>query len=505
MNSLGSTHADRVPVPSAGEPGEDTVVSRERPRVKGLWSALLPGRGPVGEVSEELARDIDRAFQIDRQDAQATAAAFRFVSALAFLLFTLVVFRLTGKADWSSYLPPLVLYSIVSAVVFALRRQSFANSLTVVAALMDVWLIGTVQLQTMPLSPFPAGVAGFSLGIFALLVGLNALTFRSSIIYLTAGAGAVVECVLIRAAHVSTPPMIAAVLVLVIEARALQMLTHRLQTFLVSLAGAEAERQFERRKVAEIEASRQTIESLLVASREQNEQLVRLQQDKERLSQVLVHDLRSPLSVVIASIDIAQMQLSDCPAEVKADLDAARASSFRLAAMINGILDIAKLEDGALPIQREPVDMCELVETIARETAPLRLAKHLNLELASAPPLGVEVDRSLLTRVIENLAANATRYTPPGGAMRLAAAREGDIVSIRGQNPGQPLGETLRSRLFAKYQQEEPGRGGWGLGLYFCRLVLEAHGGTIAVEDAPDWSVSMVIRLPAASKISSGV
>jgi signal transduction histidine kinase len=121
------------------------------------------------------------------------------------------------------------------------------------------------------------------------------------------------------------------------------------------------------------------------------------------------------------------------------------------------------------------------------------------LDVAAPPELELVGDTELLVRVVENLASNALRYAPTGGRVRLEAGTAPDCRWLAVRNDGPPIPPETRARIFDKYVQgeaEKDSRRGYGLGLYFSRLAAEAHGGPLAVEDAPGWSTSFVVRLP---------
>src|SRR6185295_20162074 len=105
----------------------------------------------------------------------------------------------------------------------------------------------------------------------------------------------------------------------------------------------------------------------------------------------------------------------------------------------------------------------------------------------------VKADPGLLQRVIDNIVDNAKRHTPNGGKIRLEARREGASVTIHISNNGPPIPPEARARVFEKFGQAGKGpRNTFGLGLYFSRLVLEAHGGRISVVSTDDWPTSFV-------------
>jgi signal transduction histidine kinase len=446
-----------------------------------------------------LQEDIARALEGERERAIAAAAGVRAVGSAVFVLLVTITWRITGAAGWAVYVRPLTFYALVSALLFIFRTRAPIRRTAWLVVILDVWVVAGVQLRTMPLSQFPSGVAGFSLGLFGLLVVLNAMTFSGPVIYLAATVSFLAQACLMYAADVGAPAIISAGVVLALEARVLQVLSSRLRAMLQGLASSDVERLFEHRKVAEIEKARTRIESLLEDSRRQNERLRELQEEKERLTQLLVHDLRSPLMALKGSAASIELHLREQSAlgDVSEDIDLMRDTVRRLTGMTEDILRVGKLEEGKLEIRKERIAILPLLRAVKRQTERINPYKSLQIEVDAAEDLTIEADPGLVTRVIENLAANATRYTPTRGVITLSASRSGAEVVLAVNNQGTPIASELRGRLFEKYQQAHNERGGMGLGLYFCRLAVEGHGGTIAVEDVPGWATSFVIRLPA--------
>jgi two-component system CheB/CheR fusion protein len=112
----------------------------------------------------------------------------------------------------------------------------------------------------------------------------------------------------------------------------------------------------------------------------------------------------------------------------------------------------------------------------------------------------IEIDHDLFARVIENMLDNAARYAPRGGRCAIAARRDAEGVEIAIGNSGPPVPEAERDKIFGRYFQVErrraSARANRGLGLYFCKLAVEAHGGTIHVEQRGDLGAVFVVRLP---------
>jgi signal transduction histidine kinase len=220
--------------------------------------------------------------------------------------------------------------------------------------------------------------------------------------------------------------------------------------------------------------------------RKQRDDLMRLQLQKERLSAFVVHDLKSPLS----SIDLgAQLLARDVslPAHARETAEGIRESSRTLLRLILNLLDISKSEEGKLTANRVRVDLGalsgKLLETHAVSAQERNVSLVRKLQAATA-----FADADLLQRVLENLLDNAIRHAAAGSQVSLLTAQTDAAVEIRVSDEGAGIPAALRDRIFDPFVQapanERPvTRSGRGLGLAFCKLAVEAHGGTIRVED----------------------
>ena len=231
----------------------------------------------------------------------------------------------------------------------------------------------------------------------------------------------------------------------------------------------------------------------------------RLQDRKEELSQLLVHDLKTPLSVILGYAQI----LAEA-GELQGDLrDAARAivdSGSAMQRMLLNLLDIGRSEDGVLVPELRDVDVAVLLETVRAHQASSSTEHGVVLSTHADLPAGARVtcDPDLMRRVLENLVDNAIKYSPQGGSVRIEARPEGDrAVEIRVVDQGRGVPEAFREKVFEKYVRVDPDVAlaarnmSRGLGLTFCRLAVQAHGGSIRVTpNTPRGSVFSV-RLPA--------
>jgi signal transduction histidine kinase len=429
-------------------------------------------------------------------------AAVRVAGTLVFLLIVGALW-LMGRQDWAPYPLPLALYLLVAVAVLALHGRRFVQWLDVAQSLMDVGLVFWVQHAALPIARFPAGIAGFSLGLFSLVVVLSSLTLMRGVVYTTALLAAVAQAVLMREADVSYGSVTLAAVVLMLVAFMSQYGSQRLRQLVLALTRAEVERQVEARRFQGVEQARSTIEQMLGETRAQNEQLLALQRDKDQLIQFLVHDLRSPLSALTMTFSWLEAELTlGADLAIMQGVRTGLAVTGRMERMITELLDLPRLEEGKLELRPQRLDLTSMFEEVRQAFGQAVQFRRLALEVESPVGLTFQGDKALLMRVVENLVANSLRHTPSGGRVRLEAGMEGSAPYLAVRNDGTPIEQGLRPRLFDKHvqgAQERGARTGYGLGLYFSRLAVEAHGGSITVEDAPGWATSFVARLPPAS------
>ncbi|MBN1936650.1 MAG: GAF domain-containing protein [Anaerolineae bacterium] len=230
-------------------------------------------------------------------------------------------------------------------------------------------------------------------------------------------------------------------------------------------------------------------------------ELARLREDTTHM---LVHDLRSPLTVVMGTLDLMKYTFGK-EDEDKFDklLSMCKGSSVRMLDMVNQLLDIGKLESGQLPIHPQNIVARDLLSDVAARLAPLAAEARITLEINADPDLpNLFIDPDLIGRVLNNLLDNAIKFTPDEGRVELWARRQLDVdgllLGVSDSGPGIPP-EAL-PRLFEKFQQVDSVQGrrkGTGLGLPFCKLAVEAHGGEIWVESKVGKGTTFLMTLPA--------
>src|SRR5690606_6612974 len=193
------------------------------------------------------------------------------------------------------------------------------------------------------------------------------------------------------------------------------------------------------------------------------------------------HELRTPLTAMCALLE----NLADGVSEPDpATLRSALAQAERLSALVADLLDLSRVDAGAVPLHLQPVDVLELLESAADEFQYGE--RDVEVTVAVEPAgLTVEADAPRLRQLVANLVDNATRHSPLGGTVSIRASSTGDtwLLEVADEGPGVPV--QSRDRAFERFGTlaETEGGGGTGLGLAIARWVTDLHGGTIRFVD----------------------
>jgi len=232
--------------------------------------------------------------------------------------------------------------------------------------------------------------------------------------------------------------------------------------------------------------------------RRQRDDMMRLQLQKERLTAFVVHDLKNPLN----SMDLhAQILARDpgVPPHLQESVQSIRDGARSLLRLILNLLDISKSEEGRLVPRPSDVDVEALIgEVLDAYDVNARNAGVVLKRAIEARALRADPD--LLRRILENLLDNAIRHAPAGTEVRVTAESREGAIEIRIADGGPGVSPDMRERIFERFVQLEAGervvtRAGRGLGLTFCKLAVDAHGGSIWVEDGNPGAV-FCVKLP---------
>ncbi len=216
-----------------------------------------------------------------------------------------------------------------------------------------------------------------------------------------------------------------------------------------------------------------------------------VQMESERLRNSLLsaisHDLRTPLASLVGLADTLELTKPPPTTAQREVTHAIRQSALRMNALVNNLLDMARLQSGAVQLNRQWQPLEEVVGSALASSAPSLAGRALQVQLADDLPL-LNLDAVLIERVLVNLLENAAKYTPAGSPIEIAARADSHevLLTIDDHGPGLPRGR--EEAIFQKFErgQKESATAGVGLGLAICRSILQAHGGSIRGETRGD-------------------
>jgi two-component system, OmpR family, sensor histidine kinase KdpD len=218
----------------------------------------------------------------------------------------------------------------------------------------------------------------------------------------------------------------------------------------------------------------------------------RAERARTAILHAISHDLRSPLTAITTAS--SGLRSPGLTASERSELrDVIDAEARRLARMVDDLLDLSKIEAGALTPQE---DWCDLHDVLASAAAHLRSDRPIEFALPGALPL-IRADPAQLERVFWNLIENAVKFSPPGSPVRLDAVTAGDSVTVRVTDAGRGIADRDRARVFEPFFRGRGATGsGSGLGLAICRGFVEANGGSISVQSTPGPGTTFAVSLP---------
>lgn len=229
-------------------------------------------------------------------------------------------------------------------------------------------------------------------------------------------------------------------------------------------------------------------------------ELKELEEFRDGLVHMVVHDMRSPLHVMLSVLALLEVNLGDqMDIESKEDVADAIMSGKTLVRMINNLLDISRLESGEMPLNIEKCNVKELADRVLEDLGPLTDDHEVSTYCQTENPHAL-CDKEVVHRIITNLVINALKFTPTSGEICISVAQNDDMleVSVRDNGPGIPTDD--QEKIFKKFKQSNSvsyGRAdSSGLGLTFCMLAVESHGGLIAVDSEVDKGSRFWFTLP---------
>jgi two-component system heavy metal sensor histidine kinase CusS len=238
-----------------------------------------------------------------------------------------------------------------------------------------------------------------------------------------------------------------------------------------------------------------------------NDMLERLEESFERVSRFsadIAHDLRTPVNNIRGEAEVALARARSAD-EYRDVLESSLEEAVRLSDLIGDLLFLARAEDPLKHLQRQRMDVAELLGTVREyyDSSALDSGIALNTSVG-AEPISAELDRSLMLRAVSNLVSNAIAHTPRGGTVTLKAIADVDEVRIDVSDTGSGIPAEALSRVFDRFFRVDPSRskssGGSGLGLAIVQSIMTLHGGTAAVVSELGHGTTVTLRFHTPAK-----
>jgi signal transduction histidine kinase len=208
-------------------------------------------------------------------------------------------------------------------------------------------------------------------------------------------------------------------------------------------------------------------------------------EQRDDLTHMIVHDLRSPLTVVAGYVDaLAQMAANKLNSNEARCVAEAQRGAKDMRDMITTLLDVGRLEAGQMPLRLQMHDVAEIGRNAATKFSPV--LNHRRMECDLPPdPVRMFCDGDVIRRVLENLISNAIKFTKSDGCILVTVEANETYVTISVTDDGEGIPPNQHKRIFEKFGQTDSGsqrQNSTGIGLAFCRLAVEAHEGKIGVQ-----------------------
>lgn len=211
------------------------------------------------------------------------------------------------------------------------------------------------------------------------------------------------------------------------------------------------------------------------------------------------HELQTPLTILKGELEVA-LRLPRAPEEYRATLKSALEEVNRIAHLVEGLLLLHRAEAGVLRMDRQEVDLGQLLQEVYGQLKVVADSRSIELRLGPTEPVSIRGDRELLRRVLLNLTDNAIKYTAPKGIVSLSLQRKGKGASLLVSDTGIGIPREEQERIFQPFYRTAEARslaeGGTGLGLSIARSIALAHGGTIEVQSAPGQGSTFRVQIP---------
>jgi signal transduction histidine kinase len=324
---------------------------------------------------------------------------------------------------------------------------------------------------------------------------LPSIKLKLGVVIVAAVAVTVVVVLLGERAGLS--PFLTGIAAAVLALALVQVLAHGMTRPLREMVGAAramSRGEYERRVTA---TSRDEVGELGRAFNRMAADLAEVDRVRRDLVANVSHELRTPLGALRAMLENL---IDGVEAESAESLSVMLAHVERLGRLVEQLLDLSKLESGAVPLERSPVRASALLERVATDWRQGALARGIGLQLVVEPEsLVLNADEARLHQVVSNLVANAVRHAPAGSSVTVTARTSGRGASLEVTDEGPGIPRDEAERVFERFYRSDQARssdGGSGLGLAIARWIVELHDGTIRTEERTPTGCRMIVELP---------
>jgi signal transduction histidine kinase len=219
---------------------------------------------------------------------------------------------------------------------------------------------------------------------------------------------------------------------------------------------------------------------------------------KDALVATVSHELRTPLTSIIGYLELLGTTNTPLGEEDARYADVVRRNAVRLQHMVEDLLFLARVDGGGLSLELDRADVTELASSAVASARPLAAAKDVGLEFEGRRSARVLVDAKRISQVFDNLVANAIKFTPPGGSVKVTVTSDDAATVVSVVDTGYGIPATEQSRLFERFFRSSATSHlpGTGLGLAIVHAIVESHGGSITCRSEEGEGTTFTLSLP---------
>jgi signal transduction histidine kinase len=436
---------------------------------------LPPAEPGPAATAAATSLAVTRALHDERLINARRMNLIRFVGVSFFFALFLLLGGVLAIHTWQGNLRYFAPYWLVTALLFAAGRRwnGAARFATWAIALLDMPMVFLLQYATFPTTPDVRAVAGYTMGVYVLLLLIEALSLDPVRIYYSALVGACFEGLLQHLAGVEPGAIVSSFIIMGVAGATCSYGSRRITDLIARVVRDVTERQR-----AE-EALRARDDFLSVAS----------------------HELRTPLTNVQLNVESLRRHLRRREGlgspELAARIDSAFGSTQRLANLIDRLLDVSRLRAGRFELDVEPIDLAAVATGVVEQSHEALAEARCTLTLEAGTPVTGEWDRLRLEQVVTNLLSNAMKYGA-GAPIEVTVTGDDTHAELSVRDHGIGIAVEHQRRVFDQFERAVSKRdfNGLGLGLWICGQIVGLHGGTISLESAAGAGATFRVRLP---------